>query len=115
MFTKIDRKTSKASRVRRIRAIVSGTASRPRLVIHRSLRRLSAQFIDDTKGKTLLSLLDKGLEGTPIEKAKLLGTKAGQLAKENNITTVVFDRAGYKYHGKVAAFAEAAREAGLIF
>lgn len=115
MFTKKERKITRASRVRRIRAKVTGSKTRPRLVVHRSLRQLSVQFVDDLEAKTLLGLTDKGLTGSPTEKAKQLGTKVANLANEKRITTVVFDRAGYKYHGRIAAFAEAARAAGLIF
>lgn len=113
MFKKANRKQMRAARVRRVRAKVFGTAERPRLAIHRSLTHVSAQLIDDVTATTLVGLTDKGLTGTPTEKAKQLGTKIADAAKAKNVTTVVFDRAGYQYHGRVAALAEGAREAGL--
>lgn len=104
-------------RKRRVRAKIAGTAERPRLAVFRSLRNISAQVIDDTKGATLASI-----RLTEIKKAKndVAGAnEAGKmLAKkclEKKIGRVVFDRSGYKYHGKVKALAEGAREGGLKF
>jgi large subunit ribosomal protein L18 len=115
MFKKTNRILDRQARIRRIRAKVSGTTARPRLVVHRSLAHISAQVIDDTTHKTIVGLTDKGLTGKPTEKALALGKKIAELAKEKKITSVVFDRAGYNYHGRVAALAQGAREGGLEF
>jgi large subunit ribosomal protein L18 len=115
---KTSKKTiDKQKRQARIRAKVSGTADRPRLVIFKSLANNYAQLIDDTKGLTLIGfsdLKDKG-KGTKLEKAKKVGTEIARLAKEKNISSCVFDRNGNKYHGRVKAIAEGAREGGLKF
>lgn len=103
-------------RVRRVRAKISGTAQRPRLAVYRSLRGLSAQLIDDQKGHTLVSVSQKELgkaAGKPVEVATELGKMMADKAKKAGIDNVVFDRRHYKYHGRVKAFAEAAREGGL--
>ena len=105
------------ARVRRVRAKVSGTAARPRMVVFRSLRDITVQVIDDVKRVTLVSarLLDvKGAKNT-VAGAEALGKFVGGKCVAANITTVVFDRAGYRYHGKVKALAESARSAGLTF
>lgn len=115
MFTKQLSNHTRLQRVRRVRAKLSGTAERPRLAVFRGLRQISVQCIDDTTGQTLLTLSDKGLTGSPIERAKQLGAKVAEAAKAKRISTVVFDRAGYQYHGRVAALAEGARSAGLVF
>lgn len=115
MFSKKTRNETRTARVRRIRATVRGTAERPRLAVQRSLRSMSAQLIDDVNGKTLAYTSDKALTGTPIEKAKQVGTQIAEAAKKINISQIVFDRAGNRYHGRVAALAEGAREAGLQF
>lgn len=99
----------------RIRATIHGTAQRPRLVVFRSLMHTYAQLIDDTNGKVLASSSDMKAKGTKVEKAKTVGEEIAKAAKESKIDTVVFDRNGYKYHGRVKAVAEAAREAGLKF
>lgn len=109
----------------RIRKKITGIASSPRMSVYRSLTALYVQLIDDTEGKTLLSastsskaFLDKmGVKAVKknIETATLLGKYVGELAKEQKIEKVVFDRNGYKYHGKVKAIADGAREAGLNF
>ncbi len=103
------------ARVRRVRAKISGTAQRPRLAVFRSLIHISAQLIDDSSGKTLVAVNDRGMTGTRQERAAEVGRKIAELAKSNKITTVIFDRAGYQYHGRVAALAQGAREAGLVF
>lgn len=106
------------TRKNRIRSKLSGTAKRPRLVVFRSNKHIYAQIIDDSTGKTLLSLSDSSLKdekGTKIQKAEKLGEKLAEMAKKNKIEKVVFDRAGYKYHGRIKALAQKAREAGLIF
>lgn len=107
-------------RHRRIRARVAGTNERPRLNIFRSLTNIYAQVIDDVAGKTLVSAstLDKEIAGqvagkSKTEAAKIVGQVLAQRAKDAGITKVVFDRGGYQYHGRVAAVAEGAREAGL--
>ncbi len=115
MFTKPNSNKGRIARIRRIRAKVIGTAERPRLAVFRSLTHISAQLIDDATSKSLGSVSDKGLTGTPTEKAKRVGQKIAEVAKTLKITSVVYDRAGYKYHGRVAALAEGAREAGLQF
>lgn len=106
----------------RVRSRISGTAARPRLCVFKSNKHVYAQLIDDQKGVTLAaaSTLTKSiadqLEGkTPLEKASVVGREAGRLAQEVGITTVVFDRGGYRYHGIVKALAEGARESGLVF
>ncbi len=102
----------------RLRKKISGTAERPRLVVTRSNRHMVAQVIDDTVGHTLISAtsLEKAIaseKGTKVEKASKVGELIAERAKAAGITTVVFDRGGRKYHGRVAAVAEAAREGGL--
>lgn len=100
----------------RIRARVKGTAQKPRLVVTRSLMHISAQMIDDTSGKTICAASDiKVTKGKPMERAAEVGKTIAELALKTNIKTCVFDRAGHRYHGRVKAIAEAAREAGLKF
>lgn len=115
MYSPINRNRQRQSRVRRGRAVYSGTANRPRLSVYRSLTGISVQLIDDVAGTTMFGLTDRGLTGKPLERAKQVGEKAAEEAKKLKITHIVFDRAGYKYHGRVAALAEGARSAGLIF
>ncbi len=113
------------SRVRRhirVRARVSGTAARPRLNVFRSLSNIYAQVIDDSRGVTLASAstIDKEvaaqIEGkNKTDAARIVGRVVAERAKSAGITKVVFDRGGYKYHGRIAALAEGAREAGLEF
>ena len=105
---------------KRIRKIISGTASTPRLSVFRSNKQIYAQIIDDLSGKTLAyaSSLDKDIAsatGTKSEKAALVGKLIASKAKAINIESVVFDRSGYLYHGRVKSVAEAAREGGLKF
>lgn len=105
-------------RHRRVRRKILGTPERPRLSVFRSLNHIYAQIIDDLSGKTLVaasSLTKGGKSGGNIDSAKMIGAKLAALAKEKNITKVVFDRGGYLYHGRVKALAEAAREGGLVF
>jgi hypothetical protein len=118
------KKSKNAVRVKRhwrLRKQISGTAERPRLNVFRSLTNIYAQIIDDQKGVTLVaaSSLDKEIKdqknGGNAEGAKLVGALVAKRAIEKGITTVVFDRGGYIYHGRVAALATAAREAGLKF
>ncbi len=109
-------------RHRRIRKIVRGTADRPRLSVFRSLKHIDVQLIDDSQGRTLLAVGSRSPEfkgrmkgGGNIAAAKIVGELVSQKAKARGIEKVVFDRAGYKYHGRVKALAEAARAGGLSF
>jgi large subunit ribosomal protein L18 len=100
----------------KIRARVSGTAARPRLSVYRSNTSIFAQLIDDEAGRTLLSASCHGITtGTKTAKASEVGKILGESAKKAGITTVVFDRGGFLYAGRVKALAEAARNAGLSF
>ena len=114
------RAVGRARRHFRVRKNVSGTAERPRLVVTRSLRHMVAQVVDDTKGHTLASAstMDASLRGAEGDKSALAG-KVGSLlaerAKAAGVSKVVFDRGGNRYAGRVAALADAAREAGLEF
>ncbi len=104
------------ARKRRIRARVNGDAARPRLTVYRSLAQMSVQVIDDATGKTLAAASTKELKAKPnLEGAKKLGEAIAKKAKDAKIETVVFDRNSYKYHGRIQALADAAREAGLKF
>ena len=114
------RTSSRVKRHERLRLKLSGTQARPRLAIFRSLSHIYAQVIDDTSGRTLAaaSSLDaslKSADGTKTEDAKRVGQLVAERAKEAGVEKVVFDRAGFKYHGRVRSLAEAAREAGLDF
>ncbi len=102
----------------RIRKKVSGTKSIPRLYVFRGLSHIYAQLINDTEGKTILSCSDiktKKEKGTKTEKAKKVGQEIAKLAKEKGIEKVTFDRGGNKFHGRIKALAEGAREGGLQF
>ena len=99
----------------RVRKKVNGTAERPRLVIYRSLKHIYAQLVDDVSMRTLMTVTDSGAEGKKTEKSAEVGKRIAQKAKEAGITRVVFDRGGYKYHGRVKAVADGAREGGLEF
>lgn len=104
------------SRKRRIRARISGTSERPRLTVYRSLKSIYAQVIDDTSGKTLCSASTKEAKAKmTAEGAKKVGVLLAEKAKKANVSTVVFDRNAYRFHGRVKALAEGAREGGLIF
>ena len=101
-----------------MRGKVSGTAERPRLVVHRSNRGIFAQLVDDEAGRTLASatwLANRGHKGTKTEQAAEVGKALAAAAKKAGVETCVFDRAGYLYHGRVKALAEGAREGGLQF
>ena len=119
MLLKEDKNKARQKRHLRVRKHVSGTAARPRLNVYRSLANIYAQIIDDEKGVTLAaaSSQDKGFQnyGGNIAAAKAVGEAIAKRAQEKGISEVVFDRGGYVYHGRVAALAEAAREAGLTF
>lgn len=101
----------------RIRKKINGTAEKPRLAVYRSNKAIYAQLIDDVKGHTIAAVSSKeaGASGAKVEQAKAVGKLIAEKANSNNITTVVFDRGGYLYHGRVKALAEAAREGGLAF
>ena len=107
----------------RRKAHIVGTAERPRLVVYRSLRHIYGQIVDDAKGKTILTIsnLSKDLKKdvskakSKIESSKMVGEYVAKKALEKKIKRVVFDRNGYKYHGRVKAFAEGARQGGLDF
>lgn len=104
------------ARKRRIRAKIHGTAQRPRLSVHRSLLQMSAQLIDDTAGRTIAAASSKEAKTKPtVEGAKKVGELLAQKAKAAGISVVVFDRSGFKYHGRVKALADGAREGGLQF
>ncbi len=118
----INRPNTKAQRLhrhKRVRGKVSGTPERPRLNVFRSETNIYAQIIDDTKGLTLAaaSSLEKDFEcdGTKTDAARKVGEILAERAKAKGIETVVFDRGGYLYHGRVQALAEGAREGGLQF
>lgn len=122
MFKKVDRKAVRRKKHMKIRKTIKGTAERPRLSVCKSLNNIFVQFIDDVNGKTLAqaSSIDKELKaeitnGGNVEAAKLVGKKAAERALAAGINTVVFDRSGYLYTGRVKALADAAREAGLNF
>lgn len=111
------RERVRLKRHRRVRRRISGTPERPRLVVHRSLKNVSAQLVDDMSATTILGVTSLGLEleGAKIEQARETGREIARRAKEKGITRVVFDRGGYLYHGRVQALAEGAREGGLEF
>lgn len=103
-------------RKRRIRSRVQGTAARPRLTVYRSLTQLSAQLIDDEAKRTLLSASSKEAKAKMnTEGAKKVGELIAKKAKDAGVSVVVFDRNAYKYHGRIKALAEGAREGGLLF
>jgi large subunit ribosomal protein L18 len=99
----------------RVRKAVNGTAERPRLVVFRSLKHIYAQIVDDVAQRTLLTVGDEGMNGTKSERALAVGKLVAEKAKAAGIAKVVFDRAGYQYHGRVKAVADGAREGGLEF
>ena len=111
------RRSGRLRRKMHIRKTVRGTAERPRLAVFRSAKHIYAQVIDDTTGRTLVSASSLGADvsGGNKDGAEFVGKLLGERALAADIDTVVFDRAGFKYHGRVAALADAAREAGLKF
>jgi len=111
-------KLAKSRRIARVRAIVSGTAERPRLAVARSLKHIRAQVIDDVAGKTIVAASDLDIEAKGKKKSEvsmLVGKLIAERAKAKGITKVVFDRRDKRYHGRVKAVADGAREAGLNF
>jgi len=112
-----ERRSSRTRRHYRLRKKVAGTAERPRLVVSRSARHLYVQVVDDARGVTLVSASTFKLaaEGDKTAQARRVGELVAERARAAGITQVVFDRGGYKYHGRIAALADAAREGGLEF
>ena len=122
MIRKFCRKTARVKRHYRLRSRLAGTAEMPRLAVFRSNKHIYAQIIDDTHGKTLAasSTVEKPVGGSlkstsNIEAAKAVGTDVAKKAINKGVSTVVFDRGGFLFHGRVKALADAAREAGLKF
>ncbi|KUO95165.1 50S ribosomal protein L18 [Ferroacidibacillus organovorans] len=122
MINKVDKVAGRARRHSRIRKNLAGSPARPRLNVFRSGKHIYAQVIDDSVSRTLVSAssVEKDLKveiphGNTVEAAKAIGRVVAQRAKEAGITTVVFDRGGYLYHGRIQALADAAREEGLEF
>lgn len=121
MYSQVDRNAARVQRHLRIRKKVSGTPERPRLNVFRSNLNIYAQVIDDTTGKTLAqaSSLEAELRAMPgrltVDKARLVGQLVAERAMAQGVSRVVFDRGGYRYHGRVAALADGAREKGLDF
>ncbi len=122
MARRRDTRTPRIKRHDRVRKKVSGTQERPRLCVFRSLNHIYAQVLDDIAGNTIVSAstldgrIRSEVEGKrKTEAARLVGALVAERALQQGVTTVVFDRGGYKYHGRVKALVEAAREAGLVF
>lgn len=122
MKPEIDRRQARLRRRAHIRKTVSGTPERPRLSVFRSLNHIYAQIIDDNAGCTLAAastvdqaIRDQVAEMTKTEQARVVGEVVAERALSKGVKSVVFDRGGYKYHGRVKALAEAARKAGLDF
>ena len=122
MISRISRNIIRKRRHLRLRKTLRGTADRPRISVFRSLRHIYAQCIDDLAGKTIVSAcsLDKSIvdkkDKRPFkERAKEVGLLMGERVKEKGITAIVFDRSGYKYHGRIAELAQGLRDAGLEF
>jgi large subunit ribosomal protein L18 len=118
---KVQKKTTREKRKIRIRKRINGTSAKPRLTVYRSLNHIYAQLVDDASGHTLCAASTKTKDLAPqvtgvskTDQAKLVGKEIARLAQERQITTVVFDRNGYLYHGRVKAVAEGAREGGLV-
>lgn len=118
-MNKKNKKTQKERRHRRVRAKIQGTDERPRLCVFRSNKHIYAQIIDDEKGRTLVSASDLEIKDSKKDKKTDLAQKVGQLiaqkAKEKKIKTVVFDRGGFRYHGRIKTLADEARKQGLQF
>ena len=120
MSVATSRDAAREKRHTRLRLTLTGTTQRPRLAVFRSLNQIYAQLIDDSVGRTLASASSlesgvKGSGGTKTEHAKVVGRLLAERAKAAGVRQVVFDRAGFRYHGRVRALADAAREAGLDF
>jgi large subunit ribosomal protein L18 len=121
VYNRFDRNAARKHRHLRIRKKVHGTPERPRLNVYRSNLNIYAQIIDDSTGRTLAaaSTLDPALKSEPgrltVAKSRLVGQLVAERARARGVTKVVFDRGGYRYHGRVKALADGAREAGLEF
>lgn len=122
MITKEDKNKARLKRHLRVRKKIQGTAERPRLNVFRSSKHIYAQLIDDVAGVTIVSastvdkeLSDSVKNGGSVEAARQVGELVAKRAKEKGHTSIVFDRGGYLYHGRIQALADAAREAGLEF
>ena len=120
MSTARSRSAARQKRHSRLRLRVAGSAERPRLAVFRSINQIYAQVIDDSTGRTLAAASSmeaavKGAGGTKTERAQKVGSRIGDRAKDAGVERVVFDRAGFKYHGRIRALAEGARESGLEF
>lgn len=122
MQKKMIRNEARRKRHRVVRNKIHGTAQRPRLNVYRSLNHIYAQIIDDDSGATLISastldrdVKDKAEKGHDVDAAKAVGALVAERAMEKGIKDIVFDRGGYKYHGRIKALAESARETGLNF
>ena len=119
MINRPDTRSQRIKRHKRVRAKIAGTPERPRLNVFRSATNIYAQIIDDVNGVTLVSASslekDFACEGTKSDAAKQVGMNVAERAKAKGIDTVMFDRGGYVYHGRVKALAEGAREGGLQF
>jgi len=117
MNKEINKNEKSTRRKNRVRAKITGTEKRPRLTVFRSNTNINCQLIDDDKGVTLLTASSKGAKekGKKVDIAKKVGSELAKKAKAKGIETVVFDRKGNKYHGRVKALAEGAREGGLKF
>ncbi|MFZ4585654.1 MAG: 50S ribosomal protein L18 [Acidimicrobiia bacterium] len=119
-MTKLTKDQARRRRHFRVRKTLRGTAERPRLAVFRSSKHIYAQLIDDIAGRTIASASTvetaaKGGSGATVDAAKGVGQRLGERAKAAGVHTAVFDRGGFRYHGRVAAVADAAREAGLEF
>jgi large subunit ribosomal protein L18 len=116
---KLTTREARSRRQRRVRGKIAGTAERPRVAVFRSNLGVYAQLVDDAEGKTLTSVgwkqLPKGFKGTKTDQAREVGKLLADRAKKAGYESVVFDRAGYLYHGRVKALADGAREGGLKF
>jgi len=117
MIKRHDRKVNRAKRHRRVRVHVAGSKERPRLAVFRSLNHLYAQLIDDSESRTLASAstLQMKAKGNGVAQAAEVGKEIAARAKAAGVSSVVFDRGGFLYHGRIKALADAAREAGLEF
>ena len=100
---------------RRIRSVISGNSIRPRLAVFRSNKDIYVQLIDDVSGKTLIATSSNQVAGTKVEQANIVGKTIAEKAISAGISSVIFDRGGYLYHGRIKALAEGAREGGLKF
>lgn len=115
MNTQQQKQQRKVRRTHRARSRLFGTAQRPRLSVHRSLKHMRAQLINDENGTTIAAVNDAKLTGTKTERAAGVGKRIAEAAAAKGVTTVIFDRGPYRYHGRVKALADSAREAGLTF